>query len=114
MENLAGQQVFNVYNICRVILALILITGFYFRSFLGNINSELFVQVVIFYLAFNVIVLFREFMPKNKALLTSQYISVILIDIVFLVLISYACSGVSSGMENLLIVPISSGRLLTL
>jgi len=118
LENLAQQQdqrVFDVYNIYRFILSLILLISFYFRSLtstLGTINPDMFVNVVVIYTAFNVIVFFRILLPKSKGLLTSQFISVILVDIVFLVLISYTCGGVSSGMASLLIVPVASGSLL--
>ncbi len=118
LENLAQQQdqrVFDVYNIYRFVLSLILLISFYFRSLtstLGTINPDMFVNVVVIYMAFNVIVFFRILLPKSKGLLTSQFISVILVDIVFLVLISYTCGGVSSGMASLLIVPIASGSLL--
>ncbi len=118
LENLAQQQdqrVFDVYNIYRFVLSLILLTSFFFRSLtstLGTINPDLFVNIVVIYLVFNVIVFFRVLLPKNKGLLTSQFISIILIDIVFLILISYTCGGVSSGMANLLIVPVAAGSLL--
>jgi len=118
LEYLAQQQdqkVFNVYNIYRVVLSLILLISFYFRSLtstLGTVNPDLFVKVVAIYLAFNITVFFRAFLPKTKTILTTQFISVILVDIFFLVLISYTCGGVSSGMANLLIVPVASGSLL--
>jgi len=110
-----NQKVFDVYNIYRVVLSLVLVIGFYFRSFtfsLGAINPELFLQVIVIYLVLNILVLFRGFLPRNRTLEISQYIVVILVDIIFLVLISYTCGGVSSGMANLLIVPVASGSLL--
>ena len=118
LENLTQQQdqrVFDVYNIYRFVLSLILLISFAFRSLtstLGTINPDLFVNVVVIYMAFNVIVFFRVLLPQSKGLLTSQFISVILIDIVFIILISYTCGGVSSGMANLLIVPVAAGSLL--
>ena len=118
LENLAqlqDQSVFDVYNIYRFVLSLLLLISFFFRSLtstLGTINPDLFVNVVVIYLAFNAIVFFRVLLPKSKGLLTSQFISVILIDIVFIILISYTCGGVSSGMANLLIVPVAAGSLL--
>jgi two-component system sensor histidine kinase PilS (NtrC family) len=118
LENLTQQQdqrVFDVYNIYRFVLSLILLISFFFRSLtstLGTINPDLFVNVVVIYMAFNVIVFFRVLLPQSKGLLTSQFISVILIDIVFIILISYTCGGVSSGVANLLIVPVAAGSLL--
>ena len=109
------QKVFNVYNIYRLMLSLILLIIFYFRSLtstLGIINPDLFVKVVVVYLTFNIAVFFRGFLPKTKTVLTAQFISVILVDILFLVLLSYTSGGVSSGMANLLIVPVASGSLL--
>lgn len=117
-SGIAHQQnlrVFDVYNIYRLVLSLILVTGFYFRSItssLGTINPELFLQVIYVYMTFNVLVFFRAFLPKNRTLETSQFFTVILIDIIFLVLISYTCGGVSSGMANLLIFPVAAGSLL--
>jgi two-component system sensor histidine kinase PilS (NtrC family) len=118
LENLTQQQdqrVFDVYNIYRFVLSLILLISFAFRSLtstLGTINPDLFVNVVVIYMAFNAIVFFRVLLPQSKGLMTSQFISAILIDIVFIILISYTCGGVSSGMANLLIVPVAAGSLL--
>ena len=118
LDELAHQQnqkVFDVYNVYRLVLSLILVIGYYFRSLtssLGTISPELFLQVLYIYTGFNVLVFFRALLPSNRTLETSQYIAVILIDIVFLVLISYTCGGVSSGMANLLIVPVACGSLL--
>ena len=92
-----------------------LLISFAFRSLtstLGTINPDLFVNVVVIYMAFNAIIFFRVLLPQSKGLMTSQFISAILIDIVFIILISYTCGGVSSGMANLLIVPVAAGSLL--
>ena len=118
LENLTQQQdqrVFDVYNIYRFVLSLMLLISFAFRSLtstLGTINPDLFVNVVVIYMAFNAIVLFRVLLPQSKGLMTSQFIRAILIDIVLIILISYTCGGVSSGMANLLIVPVAAGSLL--
>ena len=110
-----NQTIFDVYNVYRLVLALILIISYYFLSLtssLGSINPEFFIRIVFAYTAFNIAVFFRVFLPNNITLENSQYISVILIDIMFLVLISYTCGGVSSGMANLMIVPVASGTLI--
>jgi len=117
VDDIAHQQnlkVFDVYNVYRVVLSLVLVIGIYFRSLssLGTIDPELFQQTIYVYTGFNVLVLLRALLPRNHTLETSQFITVILIDIIFLVLISYTCGGVSSGMANLLIVPMASGSLL--
>lgn len=110
-----NQKVFDVYNVYRLVLSLVLLISFYFRSInssLGFISPDLFLQVVIVYTAFNAVIFFRTLLPRNRTLEISQFVSVILIDLVFLVLISYTCGGVSSGIANLLIVPVASGSLL--
>ena len=117
VDDIAHQQnlkVFDVYNVYRVVLSLVLVIGIYFRllSLLGTTDPALFQQTIYVYTGFNVLVLLRALLPRNRTLETSQFITVILIDIIFLVLISYTCGGVSSGMANLLIVPVASGSLL--
>ena len=117
VDDIAHQQnlkVFDVYNVYRVVLSLVLVIGIYFRSLssLGTIDPELFQQTIYVYTGFNVLVLLRALLPRNHTLETSQFITVILIDIIFLVLISYTCGGVSRGMANLLIVPVAYGSLL--
>jgi hypothetical protein len=110
-----NQKIFDVYNIYRLVLSLILLISSYFGniiSALSSIDQELFVQVMVVYTAFNIIVLFRVFLPVNRILEISQFISVILIDILFLILISYTFGGVSSGMAVLLLAPVASGSLI--
>ena len=110
-----NQEIFDVYNIYRLVLSLILLISSYFGniiSALSSIDQELFVQVMVVYTAFNIIVLFRVFLPVNRILEISQFISVILIDILFLILINYTFGGVSSGMAVLLLVPVASGSLI--
>jgi two-component system sensor histidine kinase PilS (NtrC family) len=110
-----NQKIFDVYNVYRLVLSLILLISSYFGniiSALGSIDQELFVQVMVVYTIFNIIVLFRVFLPVNRILEISQFISVILIDILFLILISYTFGGVSSGMAILLLVPVASGSLI--
>lgn len=117
LDDLGQQQnrkIFDVYNVYRLVLSLILLISFYFRSVssLGDINPELFLRVVSIYTVFNIAAFFLVLLPKTRVLENSQFISVILIDIIFLVLISYTCGGVSSGMANLIIVPVACGSLL--
>ncbi|MDG2174565.1 MAG: ATP-binding protein [Gammaproteobacteria bacterium] len=110
-----NQKIFDVYNIYRLLLSLILLISSYFGniiSALGSINQELFFQVMVVYTIFNIIVLFRGFLPENRTLEISQFISIILIDILFLILISYTFGGVSSGIAILLMVPVASGSLI--
>jgi two-component system sensor histidine kinase PilS (NtrC family) len=110
-----NQKVFDVYNIYRVVLSLVLLTGFYFSPltfYLGTIDQELFLPVILAYTTLNILALFRGLLPRNITVEVAQYIVVILVDIIFLVLISYSCGSVSSGMANLLVVPVASGSLL--
>jgi len=112
-----NQKIFDVYNIYRLVLSLIILISYFFRdltSSLGAIDPDLFVQVAVVYIVFNIIVFFRIFLPQSHTAETSQFVSVILIDIIFLVLISYTCGGVRSGMSIVLIVPIAAGSLLFL
>ena len=63
------QTVFDVFNIYRVVLALILLISFYLRSLtstLGTINPDLFVKVVAVYLAFNIAVFFALSCRKQR------------------------------------------------
>ena len=106
---------FDVYNIYRVVLSLVLLTGFYFSPltfYLGTIDQELFLPVILAYTTLNILALFRGLLPRNITVEVAQYIVVILVDIILLVLISYSCGSVSSGMANLLVVPVASGSLL--
>ena len=73
LENLAqlqDQRVFDVYNIYRFVLSLILLISFFFRSLtsmLGTINPDLFVNVVVIYLALMPLFSSAYCFPKAKA-----------------------------------------------
>jgi len=110
-----NRKIFDIYNIYRLVLSLILLISFFFKSLtfnLGSVNPELFIQVIVVYNVFNMLAFFRVLLPQSTGLERSQFVAIILVDIIFLVLISYTCGGVSSGMANLMIVPISTGSLL--
>lgn len=108
-------QIFNIYNLYRLLLSLILLISYLFTAdfnFLGSIDSDLYFRASIFYIFFNVVVIFRGFLPKLKKVENLQYLAVTIIDIIVLVTISYTCGGVSTGMAHLIIVPISAGTIL--
>lgn len=108
-------QIFNIYNLYRLLLSAILLISFWFTSdlnFLGSIDPDLYFRTCIFYIVFNALVIFRAFLPKLSNVENLQYLAVTIIDIILLITISYACGGVSTGMAHLIIVPISTGSIL--
>ena len=109
-----NQKIFDIYNIYRLVLSLILLISFLFESSisaLGIISPALYFQASIFYVGFNGIVLLRALIFKHQSLERTQFISII-IDILILAVISYTCGGVTSGMAHLIIVPIAAGSML--
>lgn len=109
------RQIFTVYNIYRLVLGLILLISYFYRSEtspLGSVDQTLFLRLLSGYLGFNVLTLL---LPRK--LLDSQYgqpfiASIILADILLLVTLCYASGGVGSGITPLLILPVASGSLL--
>ncbi len=110
-----NNQIFNIYGLYRLLLSLILLIFYLFPfelTFLGSIDSELFLRTSIFYVVFNVAIIFRGLLPKIKSAEKAQYLTVTILDIILLITISYSCGGVSTGMAHLAIVPISAGSML--
>ncbi|MDT8399564.1 MAG: ATP-binding protein [Pseudomonadales bacterium] len=110
-----NQLIFNIYNIYRLLLSLILVVSFLFGpagSILGSHDSSLYLNVSVTYVFLNLVVFLRAILPENPALAWRQYVAVIIIDILMLTLISYTCGGVTSGMAHLLIFPIAAGSIL--
>jgi len=109
------RKIFSIYGIYRVVLVLILLISFYYRtstSPLGLIDPVLFVQICVGYAGFNLLTLLLPVLrlpPVTEGLI---HIAIIVIDILALVAISFTCGGVSSGMAHLLIVPVASGSIL--
>ncbi|HEY0962690.1 MAG TPA: ATP-binding protein [Pseudomonadales bacterium] len=109
------RQIFTIYNLYRLVLALILLISFYFRvptSPLGSIDASLFVKVCSFYAGFNLLTLLVPLMRLPPRIEEMHQSAVLIIDILSLALISYTCGGVNSGMAHLLIVPIAAGSIL--
>ena len=110
-----NNSVFNIYSLYRLLLSLILLISFLLTvdlNFLGIINPELYYRTTVFYIFFNALLFFRSFLPKLKKTEHLQYLAVTIIDIIILVLISYTCGGVSTGMAHLVIVPVATGNIL--
>lgn len=110
-----SRQIFTIYNVYRLVLALILLISFYFRvptSPLGAIDAPLFLNVCLFYTSFNVVTLAVPLLRLPSHVEVMQRSAVLIIDILTLALISYTCGGVNSGMAHLLIVPIAAGSIL--
>jgi two-component system sensor histidine kinase PilS (NtrC family) len=108
-------QIFTIYNVYRLVLALILLISFYFRvptSPLGSIDASLFLNICIFYTGFNILTLVVPLLRLPAHIEGLQRSAVFIIDILTLALISYTCGGVDSGMAHLMIVPIAAGSIL--
>ncbi|MES2603566.1 MAG: hypothetical protein V4603_01445, partial [Pseudomonadota bacterium] len=110
-----NRQVLTVYNIYRLVLALILLISYYFRSAtspLGSVDDTLFLRLTIGYAIFNAVTLLIP-MRLLEGLRSLLYVAVVILaDILLLVTLCYASGGVSSGITPLLILPVASGSLL--
>lgn len=115
-----GQQnlkIFRIYQFYRLLLSVILGLSYLFRSPsspLGSINPELFVKVLVFYgltslLAVPSLSLQASSGPRARGMF---YFGTLILDILLLTLLSYACSGVSSGLAHLLIIPVATGSII--
>lgn len=110
-------RIFRIYQGYRLLLSLILGLTFEFRSDtspLGSIDADLFVNGMFAYAVFNLVSfiglpLVRRSGPKLRG---SLYFATLIIDILFVTLLSYTCGGVSSGLVHLLIIPVATGSLL--
>lgn len=109
------KQIFDIYNLYRIVLGLILLISFYFRdvgSTLGVVNERLFVQLSIFYFFFNVLSLLPRVVTLSRLREKQFSVAVLILDIVALVLFSYTCGGVTSGMAHLLIIPVATSSII--
>jgi two-component system sensor histidine kinase PilS (NtrC family) len=110
-----NRQIMTIYNLYRLVLALILLISYYFRnptSSLGSVDQQLFFTLAVAYAVFNGGTLLFPFLRTSRPAQMLLYASIIITDILILVVLCYACGGMSSGMEPLLIVPVASGSLL--
>ncbi|MFT4886014.1 MAG: two-component system sensor histidine kinase PilS (NtrC family) [Pseudohongiellaceae bacterium] len=104
-----------VYNIYRIVLPLVLLVTYLSdpaRTFLGEVDPTLFLQVSIAYIAFGVVVV-SLFTTATKVINAQHFLSATLIlDILATTLIIYSCGGISSGLGLLIIVTVASGSIL--
>jgi two-component system, NtrC family, sensor histidine kinase PilS len=110
-----NRKIFGIYNLYRLVLALVLLVSFYFRpvtSPLGLIDQDLFAQLCIIYALGNALSLLLPLLRQPEPMAAATYSGTIILDILILVAISYTCGGVSSGMAHLLIVPVATGSML--
>ncbi len=110
------RRIFDVYSIYRLVLSLVLLISFYYRSPptspLGIIDPTLFLQLCIAYALLNLANLLLPLTGMVKRYTRWQYFAILITDIILLVMLSYTCGGVSSGMAHLLVVPIAAGSML--
>ena len=110
-------RIFRIYQFYRLQLSLILGLTYQFRSAtspLGSVDTELFVNGMVAYALFNLasvvsLPLQSRSGPRVRGIL---YFATLILDILMLTLLSYACAGVSSGLAHLLIIPVATGSLL--
>jgi two-component system, NtrC family, sensor histidine kinase PilS len=109
-------QVHYIYNAYRLMLALILLIGYYFGSNtspLGMHNGHVFFTFTLSYACFNTLTLLipRDLLLKSPH--TYVYLAAVnLTDILIITILSYASGGVSSGLAPLLLMPVASASLL--
>lgn len=108
-------QILQIYNIYRVILAIVLSLSFFLGASstqLGNYDPELFIQVITVFGLFSVIALTT---PRPDKTFTSRQrlLSTLLgFDILAIALITYTSGGAISGFALLHLVTISAGGIL--
>ncbi len=114
-----NRQIVAIYNLYRLVLALVLLISFYYgargpapTSPLGSVDPELFFNLCLFYVGFNGLTLLLPMLKISQPLEVLQHSGILILDILTLALLSYTCGGVSSGMAHLLIVPIATGSIL--
>jgi two-component system sensor histidine kinase PilS (NtrC family) len=109
-------QIFTIYNVYRLVLALILLISFFLRdsatSPLGSLDPALFTSICYFYFGMNVLSLLVPMLKLSQQAGALQQGGILILDILALAVISYTCGGVSSGMAHLLIMPIATGSIL--
>ena len=110
-----NKQIFDIYNLYRIVLGIILLFSFYLRdssTTLGIVNQTLFVQLCVFYFMLNVMSLLPHLLRLSKKMENHFFVAILIVDILTLVMISYTCGGVSSGMAHLLIVPVATSSII--
>lgn len=109
------RQIFTVYNIYRLVLALILLISYFYRSdstVLGSVDTTLFTRLLSGYAIFNALILLVPGKLLENQRSAPALAGIVLADIIVLVILCYASGGVGSGITPLLILPVASGSLL--
>ena len=107
-----NRQVIGVYNLYRLVLALILLISFYGTTSLGSSDPELFERMAIGYALLNLATLL---LPARlwETLNTQFYFAgIVLTDVMVLEILCFASGGMGSGIAPLLLLPVASGSLL--
>ncbi|HNP63738.1 MAG TPA: ATP-binding protein [Woeseiaceae bacterium] len=105
-------RVLGTLNIFRLLISVSLIALFIVRTeprFFGHANPVLYVATVSSYLAFAIL---SAFLVRRRALAASVLATTqVVIDILAIVLMMHASSGVSSGIGGLLVIFVGAGSL---
>lgn len=107
-----NRQIIIIYNLFRLVLALILLISYYGTSSVGATDPELFLHLVISYVVFNFATLLLP-ARLTEMINTQLYAAaIVLIDIVVLEILCFASGGMGSGIAPLLLLPVASGSVL--
>ena len=109
-------MILGIYNIYRVVLALILLLSFIYGAkdfILGNNNPDLYLTASLAYAVVNILILIlHTFFLKSFGTKTSHVVALITTDIIAITTLSYSCGGVISGLGNFLLVTVAAGSIL--
>lgn len=100
--------IFRIYNYYRVILGFLLfilfVEGFGIRV-TGSFRPDLFLNLSVIYIISNIVISITSLIPTGKYQHNiASTLTIFLLDILFLVLITYASGGAKTGVANLLII----------
>lgn len=110
-----NHRILQIYNIYRVILALVLMATFLTSptsTQLGSHDSDLFQDILIAYGIFSVLVIALIRPAQDVRARQSLLSSVFIADILAIALIAYSCGGMVSGLGLLHLVTIAAGSML--
>ncbi len=110
-----NHRILQIYNIYRVILALVLMATFLTSpntTQLGSHDSDLFQDILIAYGIFSVLVIALIRPAQDVRARQSLLSSVFIADILAIALIAYSCGGMVSGLGLLHLVTIAAGSIL--
>ncbi|MDO8273797.1 MAG: ATP-binding protein [Gammaproteobacteria bacterium] len=110
-----NHRILQIYNIYRVILALVLMATFLTSpttTQLGSHDPDLFHDILIAYGIFSVLVITLIRPGQDVRARQSLLSSVFIADILAIALITYSCGGMVSGLGLLHLVTIAAGSIL--